>query len=103
VDDPLRLAHTMRHLGDVHYEAGRTTAAELSYHEALALYRGAGRTKPLDLANAIRSMAVLKSDHGPADDAKLLWTEAMELYAAANVQPGVAECAARLKILGIRA
>ncbi len=30
VDDPLRLAHTMRHLGDVHYEAERTTAAELS-------------------------------------------------------------------------
>jgi tetratricopeptide (TPR) repeat protein len=92
----------MRHLGDVHYEAGRTTAAELSYREALALYRDAGRTKPIDLANAIRSMAVLKSDHGPVDEARALWQEAMELYAAANIQPGVAECTARLKVLALK-
>ncbi len=102
VDDPLRLAHTMRHLGDVHYEAERTTAAELAYRESIVLYRNAGRTKPLDLANAIRSMAVLKSDFGPAEEARALWQEALELYADANVQPGVAECTARLKVLSLR-
>lgn len=37
LDEPLELAHTIRHLGDVHYEAGRAALAEPCYHEALAL------------------------------------------------------------------
>ncbi len=56
----LRLAHTVRHLGDVHHDAGRAAQAEPCYHEALVLYRGHSQLPALDLANAIRSLAVLK-------------------------------------------
>ena len=39
---PLRLAHTIRHLGDVCYEAGLAALAEPHLREALALYRRDG-------------------------------------------------------------
>jgi len=102
VDDPLRLAHTVRHLGDVHYEAGRAALAEPCFHEALSIYRGHPRTDPLDLANAIRSLAVLKGDAGETEEARRLWQEARALYIAVEVKPGVAECDARLARLARR-
>jgi hypothetical protein len=67
--DPLRLAHRVRHLGDAYYYAGRAALAEPCYVEALSIYRGHARTRPLDLANAIRSFAVLKDEVGAAADA----------------------------------
>lgn len=97
--DVLRLAHTVRHLGDLHQDAGRAELAEPCYHEALDLYRGHGDAPPLDLANAIRSMAVLKEEAGEAESARRLWEEARDLYAAVNVPEGVAESSARLAAL----
>ena len=35
--DPLRLAHTVRHLGDVYFEAGRAELAGPCFKEALEL------------------------------------------------------------------
>ena len=89
------LAHTIRHLADIHYEMGRPDLAEAAYEEALAIYR---RQKPgaLELANAIRGFAVLKDEAGRLDEAERLWEEAHALYVAANVPPGVAESAERL-------
>lgn len=89
------LAHTIRHVADIHYEMGRTDLAEAAYEEALAIYR---RQKPgaLELANAIRGFAVLKDEAGLLDEAERLWEEAHTLYIAANVPPGVAESAERL-------
>jgi tetratricopeptide (TPR) repeat protein len=101
-DDPLALAHTVRHVGDIHREAGRADLALACYDEALALYRANGRTRPLDLANAIRPLAILKEQAGDADAARRLWEEARDLYAAANVSQGVAESARRLERLGQR-
>jgi tetratricopeptide (TPR) repeat protein len=95
LDDPIRLAHTVRHLGDVHRAGGRPALAEPCYHEALALYRGSQETRPLDLANAIRSLAVLKEEAGERVEAGLLWEEAHDLYTALGVTAGVAESAAR--------
>lgn len=86
----------MRHLGDLHHDAGRTGLAEPCYHEALALYRGHPHTPPLELANAIRSLAILKGDAGETAMARRLWQEAHDLYIAVGVTPGVAECDARL-------
>src|SRR2546423_10945899 len=60
VDDPLRLAHKVRHLGDAYYYAGRWSLAEPCYLEALSIYRRHENRQPLDLANAIRSFAVLR-------------------------------------------
>jgi len=92
----LKVAHTVRHLGDICYEDGRSDLAETHFQEALAIYRadpGAGR---LDLANAIRSMALLKETRGDSEEAAQLWQEARDLYEVVNVQEGVAESSARL-------
>ena len=99
VDDPLRLAHTVRHLGDAYYYAGRASMAEPCYVEALSIYRRHEHRQPLDLANAIRSFAVLKDEVGAAEEAQHLWQEAHDLYVAVNVPAGVAESAARLALL----
>jgi tetratricopeptide (TPR) repeat protein len=93
---PLDLAHTIRHLGDVHRHEGHAKLAEDCYLEALALYRGRQETPSLDLANAIRPLALLKDDAGEFEEARRLWEEARELYAGVNVEAGVAESSARL-------
>jgi hypothetical protein len=98
-DDPLRLAHRVRHLGDAYYYARRAGSAEPCYVEALAIYRGHEHTRPLDLANAIRSFAVLKHEMGATKDAQRMWQEAHDLYVTLDVPAGVAESAARLALL----
>ena len=97
---PLALAHTVRHLGDIHRHAGRVELAEACYREALALYRSDEQTAPLDLANAIRPLAILKDDAGEAEEAASLWRQARDLYAAVNVSAGITESSARLARLG---
>lgn len=96
IDEPLLLAHTIRHLGDVHYEAGRRDAAVPFLEEALAIYREHD-TPPLELANAIRSLAIAREDAGTLNDAAQLWEEAHQLYTVTNVAPGIAETARRLR------
>lgn len=101
-DDPLRLAHAVRHLGDAYYYAGRASLAEPCYVEALSIYRRHEDRRPLDLANAIRSFAVLTHEVGAAEQAQHLWQEAHDLYVMVNVPAGVAESAARLALLARR-
>ncbi len=55
-NDPLLLAHSVRHLGDLHRAGGRLVEADRCYSEALSLYRAAPAPLPLDFANAIRPM-----------------------------------------------
>ena len=100
--EPLKLAHTVRHLGDVYRETGQRVLAEPCYQEALALYRSHEHAPPLDLANAIRSLAVLKGEDGQLDIAAKLWQEAHDLYVAIGVAAGVKESAARLAALARR-
>ena len=97
--DVLKIAHTVRHLGDVHRCEGRLTQAEQCYHEALNLYRNHPRTPLLDLANAIRPLAILKFDAGATDEARSLWEETRKLYTAVDVEAGVAESSRRLALL----
>jgi tetratricopeptide (TPR) repeat protein len=99
--DELKLAHTVRHVGDIHHDAGRPNEAEPCFVEALALYRAHPQTPPLDLANALRPLAILKRDAGNLGDADRLWEEAKSLYESVNVH-GVAECAARLALIARR-
>ena len=96
INDPLTLAHTVRHLGDIHRESGRPDLAEPCLLEALAIYRGHDETNPLDLANAIRPLAILKQEEGAVEESRELWEEARKLYAAVNVREGVAESTARM-------
>jgi tetratricopeptide (TPR) repeat protein len=97
--DVLRLAHTIRHLGDIHRGEGHPELAGPCYEEALALYRGHEHTPPLDLANTLRGYGILEHDTGNLAHAKALWEEARDLYAAVDVQPGVAEGNRRLDLI----
>jgi tetratricopeptide (TPR) repeat protein len=94
--DALKLAHTVRHVGDIYREASHPDLAESRYQEALALYHSHKETPPLELANAIRGLAILKCDAGEVDVARALWEEARDLYEAVNVAAGVAESNSRL-------
>lgn len=98
--DPLRVAHAVRHLGQVNRRLGRHEEAERCYEEALALYEedglDGGTAHPLDHANAIRPMAALKEEFGEVEAARRLWGRAAKLYRAAGVEEGVRECEARL-------
>lgn len=96
-DDPLKFAHTIRHVADIYLADSQPELAEPLYREALDLYRRNERTAPLDLANAIRGLAVLKSDAGDAG-ARVLWTEARELYGSVGVEAGVQEANRRLAL-----
>ena len=102
VDEPLRVAHAVRHLGDAYYYARRPVQAERFYVEALSIYRCQRQTRPLDLANAIRSFAVLKDFVGSDEEAKPLWQEAYALYVTIDARAGIAESAARLALLARR-
>ncbi len=96
VGDPLLLAHTIRHLGQLHHDAARVEDAERCYREALELYRGHESAPPLDVANAVRPLAILKDDAGEIEAATRLWQEARDLYETSGVQAGVDECSERL-------
>ena len=47
IGDPLPLAHTLRHVGDLHLSAGRPAPAAMCFDEALALYRADDATAPI--------------------------------------------------------
>jgi tetratricopeptide (TPR) repeat protein len=105
-DDPARLAHVLRHLGDILGELGRYAEAEPHFREMAEIYAARPQTPPLELANAWRSLAVQAEGLGDRDDARRLWMEVRARYAeldAVFVQltgkpenPGVAECDRRL-------
>ena len=99
LDEPLRLAHTVRHIGDILREDGQLEPAWSCYREALEIYRAHPETSPLDLANAIRGYALLQEEIGETTEALALWREARELYAAVNVQAGVDEGDRRIERL----
>ena len=93
-DQPLVLAHAVRHLGDVYLEQGRPDLAEPCYHEALELYRSHSDESSLDLANAVRSLAVLRWEQ-----ARVLWEEARVLYTGLSIVGGIQESSARVAAL----
>lgn len=102
LDEPLLLAHTVRHLGDVHHDQGRAAVAERCYDEALTIYYQRPDAKPLDFANAVRRVAVLKEEAGDHAEAATHWREAHDLYVKAAEPMGIAESAAWLALLAKR-
>jgi tetratricopeptide (TPR) repeat protein len=94
--DPLRLAHTIRHVGDILRGDGSIEEARPCYQEALKVYRENSETSPLDLANAIRGFALLRTAAGEKEPAKSLWQEARSLYESEDIQAGVQESDAQL-------
>ena len=101
LNDPLKLAHTIRHLGLAHEDAGRLEEAEQYYDEALALYREHETADTLDYANAVRYPAVIKNRLGKAEESAKLWEEAHDRYAHVGIVDGVAESAGRLTLFAL--
>ena len=99
-NDPLRLAHALRHLGQVYHRLGRLESARRRYEEALDLYDQSPTAHPLDHANTLRPMAALKEELGEVEEARLSWRRAAKLYRSAGVEEGVRECEAHLSGLG---
>jgi len=97
LEEPLVLAHSIRHLGDVYLEQGRPDLAEPCYHEALGLYRSHEDDSSLDLANAVRSLAVLRWEQ-----ARMLWEEVRALYTSLSIEAGIKESTARVAALSAR-
>jgi tetratricopeptide (TPR) repeat protein len=91
VEEPLQLAHKVRHLGDLHRRCGRPGDAETCYREALSLYRAHDAPGSLDFANAVSRMAGLKEARGASSEALALWRETRDLYVAVDLADGVAE------------
>jgi tetratricopeptide (TPR) repeat protein len=94
--DLLRLAHSVRHVGDIYLEEGQLVPAEPCYQEALKIYRANAGTAALDLANTLRGFAILKQELAQKEEARQLWMEARDLYESMNVDAGVAESARRI-------
>ncbi len=99
-EDRLKLAHTLRHLGDVHAEQRHWANAERCFVEALDIYRSHPLLAVLDLANAIRAYAALKTQTALHEEARLLWAEASELYESEGIAAGAEECRRRADQLG---
>ena len=90
--DPLLLAHTVRHLADLHLSEDRLEAAEPLYAEALELYREhEADASTGDVANALRPYAILRARVDDTEAAVRFWEEARSLYAKSGIQVGVDE------------
>lgn len=96
LDEPLQLAHKVRHLGDIHAQQGHLQEAEGCYSEALAIYRNHAAAGTLDFANALRRMAILREETGSDDQARALWREARGMYGALGLPAGISEADAHL-------
>ena len=99
LDEPLRLAHTIRHIADIQRGLNLSEQAHTNYAEALAIYRAQPLTSKLDLANTLRGFALLSQSIGDIPAASSMWTEARELYRAVAVQAGVEEADRRLTMM----
>ena len=95
-NDPLALAHALRHLSDLARERGASDEALTSAAEAVAIYRTQPDSRPLDLANALRLNALALYLAGRAAEAEPLWHEARDLYASSGIAAGVQEADGRL-------
>lgn len=90
-DDPLTLAHALRHISDLSRQRGALPQAWEHANEAVELYRKSGDR--LGLANAIRLAALSAAAPGLA---KRCWREARNLYSSLGVIAGVKECDSHL-------
>ena len=88
LDNPLTLAHAIRHVGDILRESNQLALAAPCYEEALAIYRNHPKTNTLDLANTLRGFALLQAALGQKEEAIALWQEAGRLYNQVWQEPG---------------
>jgi len=90
-----QLAHWIRHLGDVHLEAGWNEDGLRCCREALAIYRDLADAPPGDVANAVRSAALAHAECGLDQEALELFQEASRAYGLLGIEAGESEMSAQ--------
>jgi tetratricopeptide (TPR) repeat protein len=98
-DEPLVLAHTIRHVADILLGEGNLEPAQRQYEEALAIYCAHEETPPLDLANTLRGYALLMEESSKTEEATMLWRQAHALYEQLEIEAGSTECQSHLAFL----
>jgi tetratricopeptide (TPR) repeat protein len=98
-DNPLALAHTVRHVADILLGEKNLEQARNHYEEALSIYRAHESTPPLDLANTLRGYGLLMGRSGHTEEATMLWHEAQAIYEQLGIEAGVNECRSHLAFL----
>jgi hypothetical protein len=96
----MRGAHAKRHAAEVLLHTGDAAAAHARILAVLGFYREreVGR---LELANTLRVAALAEEGCGHVAEARMFWEETRGLYEAEGIDPGVAECERRLKVLSV--
>lgn len=97
VEDELRRAHRIRHIGIDLENEDKLVEAESKYDEALALYRQHSTEDDLNYANAVRYPAAIKHRLGKFAESIPLWEEAVDRYRKLGITDGVTEGTRRLK------
>jgi len=98
-ENPLTLAHTIRHVADILLGEGNLEPAQRHYEEALAIYCAHEETPPGDLATTPRGYALLKEEFGKTDEATMLWQQTLALYQQLGIEAGVTESQSHLAFL----
>ncbi len=94
-----RIAHSIRHLGDLYLRLNKLTEAESNYERAVSLYSDSQDTNPNDLANCLRGYALLLEKLNKNDKAVSIWKSTGQLYQICGLSDGQQEAEARIKAL----
>lgn len=86
-----RIAHALRHRGDLYFELGDLNKSKTCYMRVLEIYRENKETSSLDLANALRKYGLLLERLNKNSHALPVWKEVEDLYARCNLKEGILE------------
>jgi hypothetical protein len=99
MDQPLRFAHTIRHVADIQCQLERPELAFTNYAEALSIYRREPAANKLDLANVLRGDPLASESLDLVVLARMWWIAARDLYREVNVQAGADGAERRISAL----
>ncbi len=97
--NPIKIAHSTRHLADLQFKLGLLSEAEENYRLSIKIYKEDKEGSLGNLANALRGFGLLLEACGNKKEAIDVWKEARKLYAAHNIEEGVDEANERIKLL----
>jgi tetratricopeptide (TPR) repeat protein len=100
LNNPVMLAHAVRHIADILQGTGRHGEAGPFAVEAIAIYRSQQSPVRLHLANALRVAALVMEQEQAQDEALRFWAEAKGLYQQEGVDAGVAESELHMASIG---
>lgn len=97
-----KIAHSTRHLADLHRNLGEIGESERNYRIAIDIYRASRETTNGNLANALRGFALVLEAQGKTTEAIAVWSETRDLYQSCHLPIGVEEAQGHLdKLIAI--